>query len=54
MAKIVEELFVIKFSKIAKDSDTDDINVGTDVSHAIEQVAQELVGSNIIVEVMKA
>ena len=55
MAKIVEDVLVIKFSKIVKDSDTDNGGlVGTDVQAALEQVAQELVGESIVVEVVRA
>lgn len=51
MAKIVEDVVVIKFSKIVKESDTSADVVTTDIQAALEQVAQELVGENIVVEV---
>lgn len=55
MAKIVEDVLVIKFSKIVKDSDTDNGGlVGADVQAALEQVAQEMCDNTIIVEVVKA
>jgi hypothetical protein len=55
MAKIVEDVVVIKFSKIVKDSDTDKGGlVGADVQAALEQVAQELVGEAVVVEVVRA
>lgn len=55
MAKIVEDVLVIKFSKIVKDSDPESIGVaGPDVQAALEQVAQELVGDSVVVEVVKA
>jgi hypothetical protein len=55
MAKIVEDVLVIKFSKIVKDSDTNNGGlVGTDVQTALEQVAQELVGEAVVVEVVRA
>ena len=55
MAKIVEDVIVIKFSKIVKDSDSDDSGIaGSDVQQALEQVAQELVGDAVVVEVVKA
>lgn len=55
MAKIVEDVLVVKFSKIVKDSDTDNGGlIGTDIKAALEQVAQELVGEGVIVEVMGA
>jgi hypothetical protein len=53
MAKIVEDILVVKFSKIVKDSDT--LNgglVNNEIKNALEQVAQELVGDGIIVEVV--
>jgi hypothetical protein len=55
MAKIVEDVLVVKFSKIVKDSDTDNGGlVGPDVQAALEQVAQELVGDAVVVEVVRA
>ena len=55
MAKIVEDVVLIKFSKIVKDTDNDGPNLaGPDVQQALEQVAQELVGEGIVVEVVKA
>jgi hypothetical protein len=54
MAKIHEEIVVIKLSKLIKDTE----NVGTladnDTVASLEQVAQELVGSGVIVEVERA
>jgi hypothetical protein len=55
MAKIVEDVVLIKFSKIVKDNQTDNPQLaGKDVEQALEQVAQELVGEGIVVEVVKA
>jgi hypothetical protein len=56
MAKIVEDVVVIKFSKIVKDASSEQNAkiAGKDVEQALEQVAQELVGDGIIVEVVKA
>lgn len=55
MAKIVEDVVLIKFSKIVKDTDNDSVSIATsDIQQALEQVAQELVGSAVIVEVVKA
>lgn len=55
MAKIVEDVLIVKFSKIIKDSDTDSGGlVGNDIQTALEQVAQELVGDSVVVEVVKA
>ena len=53
MAKIVEDVIVIKFSKLVKNG-TDSLNLaGQDIQQALEQVAQELVGDSVIVEVIK-
>ena len=55
MAKIVEDVLVVKFSKIVKDSDTDNGGlVNNDIKAALEQVAQELVGDAVVVEVVQA
>lgn len=56
MAKIIEDVVVIKFSKIVKDHDKEETVriAGKDVEQALEQVAQELVGDSIVVEVVKA
>jgi hypothetical protein len=54
MAKIVEDVLVIKFSKIVKDSEEGSSIASADVQQALEQVAQELVGSGIVVEVVQA
>ena len=52
MAKIIEDVIVIKFSKIVKDSEADPGNIaGPDVQQALEQVAQELVGGGVVVEI---
>jgi hypothetical protein len=53
MAKIVEELVIIKFSKLVKDDTANSSITGEEVQIALEQVAQELVGDSIIVEVIK-
>jgi hypothetical protein len=53
MAKIVEDILIIKFSKIVKDSNTDPQPViNNEVIGALEQVAQELVGDNVVIEVL--
>ena len=54
MAKIVEDVLVIKFSKIVKDSEEGGSIAGPDVQAALEQVAQELIGDSVVVEVVKA
>lgn len=54
MAKIQEELIVIKLSKLHKDSQTQTVNLaGDDVVQGLEAVVQELVGSDVIVEVVQ-
>jgi hypothetical protein len=54
MAQIYEEVVVIKLSKLIRA----DVNPGSilteELQVALEQVAQELVGENVIVEVEKA
>lgn len=53
MAKIIEDVIVIKFSKIVRDSDSDAAGIaGADIQQALEQVAQELVGDAVVVEVV--
>ena len=53
MAKIVEDVIVIKFSKIVKDSEEGSSIASSDVQAALEQVAQELVGDAVVVEVVE-
>lgn len=54
MAKIHEEVVVIKLSKLVKNSEDGTPLAGDEIVVALEQVVQELVGENIIVEVEKA
>lgn len=55
MAKIVEDIVVIKFSKIVKDSEDQQAGiVGSEIQQALEQVAQELVGNSVVVEIERA
>ena len=55
MAKIVEDVVIIKFSKIVKDTDTEVSGIANpDIQAALEQVAQELAGDSVVVEVEKA
>jgi hypothetical protein len=54
MAKIQEELIVIKLSKLHKDSQTPTSTLANeDVIGGLEAVVQELVSSDVIVEVIK-
>jgi len=54
MAKIHEEIIVIKLSKLHKENQLVDELAGGDTLANLEVVVQELVGSDIIVEVEKA
>lgn len=54
MAKIYEEIIVIKLSKLTRDDAAESgVIAGPDVTQSLEAVAQELVGSGVIVEVIK-
>lgn len=53
MAKIVTESIIITFSKIVKDNDQGTSITSPDIQTALEQVAQELIGDNVIVEVIE-
>ena len=55
MAKIHEEVVVIKLSKLIKETDQSSELVATDdICDALQSVAEELLGAGIIVEVTKA
>jgi hypothetical protein len=54
MAKIVEDVIVIKISQLVKDNADMTSAVTEDVRLALEQVAQELVGTGAVVEATKA
>lgn len=55
MAKIIEDVIVIKFSSLVKDGAADQTTcISEEIQAAIEQVAQELVGQHVVVEVVKA
>jgi len=55
MAKIVEEIVVLKFSKIVKDNETDPVpTVTNEQIESLALVAGELVGDGVVVEVEKA
>ena len=52
MAKIIEQIIAIKFSKLTKNSDPQDENlIPAELSTNLEAVAQELVGEGVIVEI---
>lgn len=55
MASIVEDVIVIKFSKLVKDGAAGSSSItNSEIQAALEQVAQELVGDSVVVEVVKA
>jgi hypothetical protein len=55
MAKIYTETIVLTFSKIVRESDTDPAPVVLDEHIAVlEQVAQDLVGDGVVVEIERA
>ena len=51
MAKIHEEIVVIKFSKLVKDSDSAAAIANDELVTSLAAVAEELAGTGIIVEV---
>lgn len=54
MAKIQEEIIVIKFSQLVKDGAESPSKITDDVTAALTQVAEELVGAGVIVELERA
>lgn len=54
MAKIHEEVIVITVSKLVKNDESPGTLLTEDIGTALEQVAQELLGSDVVVEVNKA
>ena len=55
MAKIHEEVVVIKLSKLVKDKDGDtQFMANNDICEALQSVAEELLGSGVVVEVERA
>jgi hypothetical protein len=53
MAKIQEEIVVIRMSKLVKDNDDVGQITDTDFSQNVEALVQELVGESVVVEVVK-
>ena len=51
MAKIQEEIIVVKISKLLKDADQSTPIMGPDAVVSLEAVIQELAGANIMVEI---
>ena len=54
MAKVHEEVLVITVSKLVKDDATPDNVVSADVQAQLAEVAEQLLGEGVIVEVNKA
>ena len=54
MAKIHEEIIVIKLSKLVRNDQGAGTLAGEETVQALEAVVQELVGSDIIVEIERA
>ena len=54
MAKIHEEIIVIKLSKLVRNDQDASILASEETVEALEAVVQELVGSDIIVEIERA
>lgn len=54
MAKIHEEIIVIKVSKLVKESDSGVAIVTDDLVQALASVAEELAGAGVIVEAERA
>lgn len=53
MAQIIEENIVIKVSKLVKTGSSESL-VNKEIITALEEVAQQLLGDTVIVEVEKA
>jgi hypothetical protein len=52
MAQIVEEIILIRLSRIVKDSETAPESIVTDeVTSTLETVTQEIFGNSVVVEV---
>jgi hypothetical protein len=55
MAQVQEEVVVIKLSKLVKNDDAlKESLIGEEFESTVESIVQELVGSNVIVEVERA
>lgn len=54
MAKIEETIYLVKLSRLVKDNDSKSEMILDDLPSTIEQLVQELVTSDIVVEVEKA
>jgi hypothetical protein len=54
VAKLQEEIVVIKVSKLLKDNDAENTILSADILASLEAVVQELAGSNTLVEIQVA
>ena len=54
MAKLQEEVLVIKVSKMLKDSDVESAIMNAETVVSLEAVVQELAGANTLVEIQVA
>jgi hypothetical protein len=54
MAKIHEEIIIIKFSKLVRESDSPESIANAELVASLGAVAEELVGAGIVVEVEAA
>lgn len=55
MAKIISDTLILTFSQIVKDGAAEQTTCITEeIQAALEQVAQELVGDSVVVEVVRA
>lgn len=54
MAKIHEEIVVIKLSKLVKDNDAGGEVATPDIVAALQSVAEELAGAGVVVEAERA
>lgn len=54
MAKLHEEIIVVKVSKLLKDNDTEPTILDNEVISSIDAVIQELAGAGTLVEIQRA
>jgi hypothetical protein len=54
VAKLHEEVLVVKVSKLLKDSENTTEIISNDVLHSLEEVVQELAGAGTLVEIERA
>ena len=54
MARIHEEVIVIKLSKLVKDHESPEMVATDELAEALSSVAEELAGAGVVVEVERA